>query len=46
MLYIFYSLFVRSMVSIGKFNEGKLEYKDGVFFLYFGDGNLEIDFYV
>uniref|UniRef100_K1PQT9 Protein disulfide-isomerase TMX3 n=1 Tax=Magallana gigas TaxID=29159 RepID=K1PQT9_MAGGI len=36
---------VRSMASIGKFNEGKLEHKDGVFFLYLGDGNLEIDLY-
>lgn len=46
MLYIFYSPPVRSMASIGKFNEGKLEHKDGVFFLYLGDGNLEIDLYV
>lgn len=36
---------VRSMASIGKFNEGKQEHKDGVFFLYIGDGNLENDLY-
>ncbi|XP_062598124.1 protein disulfide-isomerase TMX3-like [Saccostrea cucullata] len=36
---------VRSMASIGKFNEGKQEHKDGVFFLYVGDGDTEHDLY-
>lgn len=34
------------MASIGKFNEGKQEHKDGAFFLYIGDGNVESDLYV
>lgn len=37
---------VRNMASIGKFNEGKQEHKDGAFFLYIGDGNVESDLYV
>ncbi|XP_078337756.1 protein disulfide-isomerase TMX3-like isoform X2 [Crassostrea virginica] len=36
---------VRNMASIGKFNEGKQEHKDGAFFLYIGDGNVESDLY-
>ncbi|XP_048748970.1 protein disulfide-isomerase TMX3-like [Ostrea edulis] len=36
---------VRNMASIGKFNEGKQEHRDGVFFFYAGDGNFENDLY-